>query len=108
MDAVICTDGNRLLPDLERKSSSEEAITHTVFCSAFLECSLVASIFWDGIPDSWIGNYSANVDSNPDLYHPIQKSFQACFWIDDTISALGIICYHFEFLDLVLELEDTN
>ena len=108
MDVVICVDGNRLLPDMERKSSSEETIIDLVFCSAIPECPLVSGILWDGISDSWLGGDRANVDSDPDLHHPIPQSFQARVRFDGSLSALGFLRNCAEFLDLVAELKSKE
>lgn len=104
MDALICADGNCLLPDLERRASTEETIIDFIFCSVISECTLVSGIFWDGIPNSrFVGNYS-NVDSDSGLHHPISKSFQTSFGTHGSLFALGFFCYRAEFFDLVVEL----
>lgn len=104
MDTVICADGNRLLPDLERRASSEEAIIDLVFCSVISEFTLVSGIFWDGISDSRIGGDCANVGADPGLHYPIPKSLKACFGTHGSLFALGFFCNRSEFLDLVAEL----
>ena len=75
MDAIICIDGNRLLPDLERKASPEEAIISSVFCSVIAERTLVSCFLWDGISNSRFGGDCAIMGSDPRLHHPIPKSF---------------------------------
>ena len=105
MDALVCADGNRMLSDMERRSSSEEAIIDFIFCSVISECTLVSGIFWDGISDSRPGGDYSNVDSDSGLHSTIPKSFQARFGTDDSLFALGFICYRLEFLDLVVELK---
>ena len=91
MDFTIRVDGNRLLSDLERRTSSKEAIIDLVFCSVISKCTLVSGILWDGISHSRLADYSANVDSDPRLHHPIPKSFQTRFRFDDSLFALGFL-----------------
>ena len=104
MDIIICADGNCLLPDLERRASTEETIIDFVFFTVISECTLVSGFLWDGISDSRLADYSANVDSDPRLHHPIPKSFQTSFGTHGSLFALGFFCYRAEFLDLVVEL----
>jgi hypothetical protein len=66
---------------------------------------LVSGILWDGISDSRLGDYSSNVDFDPDLHHPIPQSFQARVRFDGSLFALGLLRDCPEFLDLVAELK---